>query len=50
MEDGLSADRDAVQALAAASDPGSPAVRPERKGGGRVDVRPPARVRRRDAP
>jgi hypothetical protein len=50
MEDGLAADRDAVQALAADADPGSPPVRPERKGGGRVDVRPPGRVPRRDAP
>ena len=50
MEKGLAADRAAVQGLAAGLDPSTPPAPPERIGAGRVDVRPPARVRRRDAP
>jgi hypothetical protein len=48
MEKGLAADRAAVQGLAAALDPVVPPAPPERIGAGRVDVRPPPRVKRRD--
>ena len=48
MENGLPADRAAVHALAAPSDPPLPIVPVVRKGAGRVDVRPPRRIKRRD--